>query len=76
MLNKGDIVLCSWGYDEAKRRPNEFLFEFHQYNQKGDCIVYPKGESNTAAQMTFRKDSVRLANERDKDERLHFRVSI
>lgn len=73
MLNRGEVVLCTWGYNDVLKRPFEFLFEFGRYNEAGDCIVFKRGEHSMQDSMTFKPNQVRLATSNDRDQRFFYR---
>ena len=67
-LERGDVVVASYGYNSILRRPFEKLYEFGYYNQTGGCVVYRKGERNMQDAAAFDLSQVRLATEQDKVE--------
>lgn len=73
MYNRGDVVLCTWGYNTFLRRPFEFLFEFGEYTKEGKCLVFKRGEHTRQESMTFEPDQVRLASSNDRDQRFFYR---
>lgn len=73
MYNRGDVVLCTWGYNEVLRRPYEFLFEFGYVGQTGDLIVFKRGESGMQDAMAFPPSQVKLATPNDRDQRFFYR---
>ena len=66
-FNRGDVVVCRYGYNNITKRPFTFLYEFGYYTKYG-CVVYNEGERNMQDSHAFRIHQVHLATEKDKEE--------
>lgn len=64
---RGETVLCSWGYNDITKKPFQFLYDFGYYTHYG-CVVYNHGECNMQDASAFKLYQVKRATEKDKKE--------
>jgi hypothetical protein len=64
-LERGDVVVATWGYNDVLNEPFKFLYEFGYYTKYG-CVVYNQGESNMQDSHAFKLNEIRLATDEDK----------
>lgn len=63
-LKRGDIVLCTFGFNKVLNEPFSFLYEFGYYTEDG-CVVYKQGEQNMQDAHFFNLEQVKLASDDD-----------
>jgi hypothetical protein len=63
-FNRGDLVVCTYGWNKVLNKPFQFLYEFGYYTDSG-CVVYTKGNCNMQDSYVFTPDKVRSANKED-----------
>lgn len=59
-LQRGDIVVATYGYNNILKKPFRFLYEFGYYTKYG-CVVYNRGECNMQDAHAFTLDQIKLA---------------
>lgn len=65
MLQRGDVVVATWGHNRVLDRAFSFLYEFGYYTTNG-CIVYKQGECNMQDAKFFKVGEIRPATDEDK----------
>ena len=65
--DRGETVVCKWGFNNVTKRPFEFLYDFGYYTTYG-CVVYKHGECNMQDASAFRMYQIRKATEKDKKD--------
>lgn len=63
-LKRGDVVLCTFGWNNVLNAPFQFLYEFGYYTKYG-CVVYKQGERNMQDAKAFKLDEIQLATPED-----------